>query len=227
MGRALACSVDENSYEPDVRAALTAIVRPGWTCADVGEHRGLITLHLARLVGPEGQVIAFEAHPDNARELVRVVETEKLGATVRIKNLAVNDGSRDRVNLHHGRRRATEEWNIMGRDLEGRPTPPEVEVPATSLDAYFNGATVDLVKIDVEGAEAEALAGMRRLLRENRPALVIEFHDEAGWAGRQELLDADYDLYEMDGKRLSPSDPERRYHCLALPNERPLTERLG
>src|SRR5436190_11304068 len=53
VGRALACSVDENSYEPDVRAALTAIVRPVWTCADVGEHRGLITRHLARLVGPE------------------------------------------------------------------------------------------------------------------------------------------------------------------------------
>jgi hypothetical protein len=131
------------------------------------------------------------------------------------------------VNLHHGRGRATEEWNIMGRDLEGRPTPPELEVAATSLDAYFNGATVDLVKIDVEGAEAEVLAGMRRLLREKRSVLVIEFHDEAGWAGRQELLDAGYDLYEMDGTRLSASELARRYDCLALPSERPLTARIG
>ena len=68
---------------------------------------------------------------------------------------------------------------------------------------------------------------MRRLLRENRPALVIEFHDEAGWARRQELLDAGYDLYGIERTRLSPSDLARRYYCLALPSERPLTERLG
>ena len=115
----------------------------------------------------------------------------------------------------------------MGRDVEGRPTPAELEVAATSLDAYFNGTTVDLVKIDVEGAEGQVLTGMRRLLRDDRPALVIEFHEGAGWARREELLDAGYDLYEMDGTRLSATDVERRYHCLALPTERPLTDRLG
>jgi FkbM family methyltransferase len=227
LGRVLAGSIDEGAYEPEVQAALTAIVRPGWTCADVGAHRGLITRHLARLVGPEGEVIAFEAHPDNARELFRLVESEKLGATIRVENFAVNDGSRDRVNLHRGRGRATDEWNIMGRDLEGRTTPAELEVPAVSLDAYFKATTVDLVKIDVEGAEGAVFTGMRRLLRENRPTLVIEFHDAAAWARRQELVDAGYDLYEIDGTRLSGSDVARRYHCLALPSERPLTERLG
>jgi FkbM family methyltransferase len=175
-------------------------------------------------------VIAFEAHPENARELERTVAVEHLDERVRVENLAVTDGSQSRVELHAGRRHASAEWNIVGTDLEGRPTPSELEVSATSLDTYFEseGASVDLVKIDVEGAEREVLVGMRRLLRERRPDLVLEFHDEAGWGGRHVLFDAGYDLYEMSGARLDPAkDVERRYHCLALPRERPLTEPLG
>jgi FkbM family methyltransferase len=231
FGRALARILDKrNAYEPDVSAALEALVRPGWTCADVGAHHGAITRRLARLVGPTGRVIAFEAHPDNVRELERTLAAEHLDARVRIENLAVTDGSRTRVELHSGRRHSSAEWNIVGTDLEGRPTPPELEVRATSLDAYFEsqGVAVDLVKIDVEGAEREVFVGMRRLLRERRPELVLEFHDEAGWGGRHELFDAGYDLYEMSGARLDPAkDVERRYHCLALPRERPLTDPLA
>jgi FkbM family methyltransferase len=231
FGRTLArIAADEGAYEPDVRSALKALVRPGWICADVGAHHGVITRELPRLVGPGGRVIAFEAHPDNVRELERVVAAEDLAGWVQVENAAVTDGSRRRVTLHAGRARASTEWNIVGTDLEGRPTPTELEVPATSLDAYFesDGGAVDLVKIDVEGAEAQVLAGMRRLLKDARPALVVEFHDDAGWAGRSELFDAGYDLYEIAGTRLdAATDLERRYHCLALPHERPLTEPLG
>jgi hypothetical protein len=134
------------------------------------------------------------------------------------------------VALHPGRRRATAEWNIVGAEFEGRPTPVELKVPATSLDAYFelDGGVVGLVKIDIEGAEGNVLAGMRRLLQEGRPELVLEFHNEARWQGRFELYDAGYDLYEMSGARLDPAqDLERRYHCLALPRERSLSERVG
>jgi FkbM family methyltransferase len=231
FGRAIGRVIDEEgSYEPEVLRALGVLVRPGETCADVGAHRGVITRQLARLVGPTGRVIAFEAHPDNARELERALAAEDLDNRVRVENLAVTDGSRTPVPLHAGRRRASAEWNIVGADLEGRPTPPELEVPATSLDAYFESdrGAVDLVKIDVEGAEGDVLAGMRRLLREGRPELVLEFHNEAGWQGRSELFDAGYDLYEISGARLDPAkDVERRYHCLALPRERPLTGPLG
>lgn len=231
FGRAIARIIDEeHSYEPEVLRALGALVHTGETCADVGAHRGVITRQLARLVGPTGRVIAFEAHPDSARELERALAADDLGERVRVENLAVTDGSRTPVPLYAGRRRASAEWNIVGADLEGRPTAPELEVPATSLDAYFGAdrEAVDLVKIDVEGAEGDVLAGMRRLLREGRPEVVLEFHNETGWQGRYELFDAGYDLYEISGVRLDPAkDVERRYHCLALPRERPLTGPLG
>lgn len=70
------------------------------------------------------------------------------------------------------------------------------------------------------GAEGQVLAGMSRLLRKEKPMVLVEFHDETGWTGRQELYQAGYDLYDMDGRKLNPAtDSQRVYHCLALPPE--------
>lgn len=217
-------------HEPELQRALEAIVEPGWVCADVGAHHGVITLLLARLVGPHGRVVAFEAHPANAEQLAARVVDRGARERVRVESLAVTDGSSERVALHPGRGHASTEWNVGGADVEGRPTPAELEVQATSLDAYFSAedGRLDLVKVDVEGAEAEVLAGMRRLLRDARPVLVVEFHHEQGWEGRSELVEAGYELYALDGRRLDPvRDTTRLYQCLAFAQERPVPARLA
>lgn len=206
------------SHEPELQAAIVRLVKPGWTCADVGAHRGIFTRLLAELVGETGLVVAFEAHPDNADRLRRSL-SDSFRERVVVENLAVTDGSTARVSLHPGRGRASEEWNVVGADLEGSPTPAELEVAATSLDAYFAERPVHFVKLDVEGAEAAALRGMRQLLRECRPALAIEFHTEDGWAGREELLGAGY-RFEGLGREPVDAGPtaERIYQCLAFPS---------
>jgi hypothetical protein len=106
--------------------------------------------------------------------------------------------------------------------VDGKEKKEFIRVPATSLDKYFSpGSVLHFVKIDIEGAEAYALRGMRRILRESRPVIVIEFHDETGWAGRDELLKANYDLYDIKGKILDPEkNTDRIYHCVAYPKER-------
>ena len=206
-------------YEPDVCGTIERFVQPGWTCADVGANVGVITELLAQLVGPAGRVIAFEAHPENVRLLRGNMRANGCEKRVRVEHLAISDGSHDRLWLFPGRQHSSLEWNIVGHDVEGIRTDPELEVPAISLDDYFpSGSRLHLVKIDVEGAEAQVLAGMRRLLREAVPVAIIEFQDEVGWAGRQELLAAAYDLYDLSGRRLDPvRDVRRVYHCLALP----------
>ena len=208
-------------YEPDMCSAIQRLVQPGWACADVGAHVGVITELFAKLVGSAGLVVAFEAHPENVQLLRENIRANGCGNQVRVEHFAVSDGSRDRVWLFPGRQHSSHEWNIVGHDVEGIRTDPEFEVPAIALDDYFpSGSRLHLVKIDVEGAEAQVLAGMRRLLREARPVAIIEFHDEVGWAGRQELYAAAYDLYEMNGTRLDPlRDVQRVYHCLALPRD--------
>ena len=207
----------DGSYEPELQTAISRLVRPGWTCADVGAHHGIFTQLMAELVGEGGRVIAFEAHPANARRLRKT-----LGGGVRdrvvVENLAVTDGSAERVSLHPGRRRASQEWNVLGADLEGRPTRAELEVGATSLDSYFADSPLHFVKVDVEGAEAAVLVGMRSLLHEEKPIIAVEFHTKAGWDGRRELLHAGYRLETLAGEPVDAGPrAERVYQCLALP----------
>ena len=201
-------------YEPELTAAIERVVEPGWSCADVGAHVGNITETLVHLVGRRGRVVAFEAHPSNAAELR---DRFRRTRAVEVVNAAVGDGTSDRLALYAGRHDNSTEWNVLGHDVEGTPTRLVLEVPAVSLDAWYSpGKPLNFVKVDVEGAEGLVLAGMRRLLREERPVLAIEFHDDEAWEARHELLDAGYALSRSDG---SPIDPvgSRVYHVIATP----------
>jgi FkbM family methyltransferase len=206
----------EPPYEPDVVAAIKRNVHRGAVCVDVGAYVGAITRVLAGAAGRKGRVVAFEAYPQNAEALRTALAREGLG-WVTVENLAVTDGADPQVWLHPGRSRWGAEWNVVGHDVDGHAAPRELEVPATSLDDYLPaGDPLDFAKIDVEGAEGLVLAGMRRLLREARPVVLVEFHDDQGWAGRRHLLDAGYRLETLAGEPVAP-DAGRIYHCLARP----------
>jgi FkbM family methyltransferase len=216
--RAAALRQDPLLYEPMVGAAIRRIVKPGWTSVDIGANVGMISGLLAELVGAGGRVIAFEAFPDNARVLRERMEQLGFANRVVVENIAVTDGSAPKVWLHAGRDRSLAEWNIIGHDLDGNSTPAEIEVRAASLDQYFNAqAPVHFVKMDIEGAGKLALPGMRRVIHEHRPAMLIEFHDEPEWAARRYLLEEGYGFFELDGRRFDASEgAERRYQCLAI-----------
>lgn len=97
----------------------------------------------------------------------------------------------------------------------------ELLVPAMALDAYFSAnSRVDLIKIDIEGAEAQALAGMGLLLRVARPIVVTEFHGKPAWASRAELFTTRYKLFDMNGRKIDAiADTQPIYHCFALVEE--------
>lgn len=214
-------------YEPDVVTALARLVEPGFVCADVGAHVGCLTLLLARLVGPDGRVIAFEASAENVRTLRENVALNGLDDAVAIEHAAVLDESLDEVDLYAGRTGSSSEWTVsqaFASREDPRPTAHRrTTVRGVTLDDYFaGGGRLDLVKMDIEGAEARALPGMRRLLTDERPIVVLEFHREVGWPGVEALRDAGYRFEETDGKRLpTPSRPEDvPYHLVARPQER-------
>jgi FkbM family methyltransferase len=216
-------SYREGTYVPEVCRIIVRNVQLGWVCVDVGAHIGYFTLLLAKLVGEHGRVIAFEAHPKNAERLCSNVKINGYEARVQVENMAVSDGIHRWMKLFSGRKHSSFEWNIVGHDVEGNITQAELEIPATSLDAYFPlGSRVDFVKMNIEGAEAQALRGMRRLLQKCKPLVFVEFHDKDGWNGREELFAAHYYLYSLENAKWldSERDIQRVYHCLAVPKER-------
>ena len=210
-------------YEPRICEAIRRIVGLGWTCVDLGAHKGYFTLLMAKLVGNGGRVFTFEAHHGNARTVEDNVTLNQFRSRVCLENLAVSDGTKDVVLLYKGRDKNSSEWNIIGHDASGQRAQPFANVKAVALDQYFSPEThVDFVKIDIEGAEGQALVGMRRILRESLPIMLIEFHYEEGWETRAELLGLGYHLFDLQkGKWIDPLiDIARVYHCLAVPERR-------
>jgi FkbM family methyltransferase len=202
--------------ERPVRQLIENLTQPGWRCADVGANFGMMTEVMARCAGTAGQVMAFEAHPLNASILRRRMQAQGLDPIVRVENMAASDGSIDLLQLYAGRRRSPNEWNVMGKNVEGRTTPAVMEIPATSLDAYFGTRPLDLVKIDVEGAEVLVIAGMRQLLTHQKPVCLVEFHSAQAWESRRVFLEAGYGIYRLDGARVS-EDAALEAHVLCWP----------
>ena len=137
----------------------------GGVFVDVGAHVGHFTLRAARKAS---QVVAFE--PGDFQRAGMEENLRLNGVTnVRVVPKAAWDketrlGFRPGPDGHFGRSVVYESETA--------------DVPATTIDAETAGlARVDLVKIDVQGAEARALEGARATIAKHRPRLVVELHD--------------------------------------------------
>jgi FkbM family methyltransferase len=203
--------------EQPVKGLIEKIVQPGWACADVGANFGMMTEAMAAKAGSSGSIFAFEAHPLNATILRRRMEVKGFEKIVRIENKAVSDGAEKSLRLFAGRRKSPNEWNIVGHDVTGKKTSADIEIPAVSLDDYFKKEPLKFVKIDVEGAEIKVLPGMRRILREQKPVIIVEFHNPEAWEARHELFSAGYKIFNLTGKEISPTSPAD-YHVCAWPS---------
>ena len=143
------------------------LLRPGMTVIDGGAHLGLFTVLAARGVGPAGRVFAIEPDLYNLAAL-RV----NVGALPNV--VVVPDALADGV----GTTQFYETLSTIGSSVvERRDAISSRTVDTTSIDQLLDGSQVDalLVKLNIEGAEARALAGMRdTLARVESVAILIE-----------------------------------------------------
>lgn len=165
----------EGWHEPYESAFLSQWLRAGMTVLDVGAHVGWYTLLAARQVGSTGRVIAFEPDPWNFTLLTQNITANRYD-NVETTQRAVADRGGDVQLLR-------DEHNYGGHRLALRSEAVgALTVQAIALDDWYaaHGGTVDLIKMDIEGAELLAWQGMRRLLHDNRQVrLMMEFCPEA------------------------------------------------
>jgi FkbM family methyltransferase len=154
---------------------LRRFLRPGDVFVDCGANLGQFTLTAARLVGPTGIVVAYEPSPHTYASLRRNVDANGF-ANVQLHQLAL--GARSSVATF-----------VAMPDSGGlssfAPAEPSlgtvVDVAVVALDDELDDGLrrrVALVKIDVEGAELQLLAGASSLLTSQRPPVLIEIEDE-------------------------------------------------
>ncbi len=222
--------------EPEVQRLLAEFLAPGATALDVGANVGFLSVIAARLAGGSGRVIAFEPLEENCR---RIRHNAALNAdaagfapiTVRCEALGAADGSAAFQ---------LSEVSTWGRlestgQTPGRPAGVR-EVPVRSLDSllaegvFGTPPALRLLKIDVEGAEADVLRGGRTLLADLRPVLLIELHGTNA-AVMRELDRAGYHAAVVGGDGggggLSPLEaPWSAYLLAATRQDAALCERV-
>jgi FkbM family methyltransferase len=153
--------------EPAVRTALLRHLRPGMIAVDAGANIGLHSLVMAQAVGSGGRLIAFEALPHLAEALSRSLMLNGFAARSEVVQAALAEKQGEAV-IHAAAHSPVS--SIFAP--EGIAT-TAITVPRISLDAHIApGGRVDLIKMDIEGAEPLAWAGMTRVVAEN-PDLVI------------------------------------------------------
>jgi FkbM family methyltransferase len=183
-------------WEPHVRRYLEGIVRPDWVCLDIGANLGAHTLSLA-VLAHAGRVVAFEADAANFRllsrnaaalappraaiEPVHVALWDRRGALVwnGADELAgcsfVTENPGDAAAIEQQLRAVVSKEAIDGVDLHVR----HGEVPALPLDAWMDDnapARLDVIKLDVKGAETRVIRGADATLRRYRPVLLVEYN---------------------------------------------------
>ena len=142
------------------------LLKPGMTVVDAGAHVGLYSVLAARGVGPAGVVIALEPDLYNLAAL-RVNVDRADASNVEVVAEALADGA--------GTARFYETRSTIGSSLIERDEAKARSVRTTSIDLLLQGRDPDtlLVKLNIEGAEPLALAGMRDVLARVDPVAIL------------------------------------------------------
>ena len=164
------------SYEIPLQTALEALVKPGMTAFDIGANIGYISLMLAECVGPEGKVYAFEPLTENVDRLNHNLSINGMADQVIVMPVAIGGFTGESGFYTHPSKDMGKLIGSAGRDL---PYTSEIKTRVARLDdlVFEQGLPKpDVIKIDIEGGELLAMPGMRKVMEDLRPIILIEIH---------------------------------------------------
>jgi len=162
-------------YERELTGLLRATLVDGMTFVDLGANVGYYTLFASGIAGNSGNVYAFEPDPTNYAYLQRSIQANGCRNVVAVRKAISNKSGT--MNFVPDPNRAE------GFLIEGSGDGRSIPVQTLTLDDFFRDQgwpSVQLIKMDIEGSEQQALMGMTELRRRN-PALqlIMEFNPGA------------------------------------------------
>lgn len=193
-------------WEPHVGAILARHLGPGAVFVDVGANVGVMAFQAARLVGETGRVIAFEPDPANAALFLQGVVANRFDQVLLLP-LALSD------------RRAV--FALQGGSNAYLVAAGATDVMAQAVpgDEILGGEPrIDMIKLDIEGHEPQALRGLARTLARHRPLVLCEFNPRclrshigeapAAFAARLFALAPEITAIEHDGRENRVTGPD-------------------
>jgi len=185
-------------YECDKTEAIISLLRPGMTFVDVGVNKGDFSILGSTLVGQSGKVLCFEPEPENCYWIRRSIELNGY-TNISLFELALSDVNGD-AQLYLGRKSG---WHTLIPCQAGCDA-GIIMVRRRTLDDFLEDICqdrVDMIKIDVEGAELQVLRGAARTLSRNKEiVLLIDVHPRLGVAAKEvcDFLNEDgFTIYQM------------------------------
>ena len=143
-------------------------IKEGMTVVDLGAHLGYYTLIAAKLVGWRGEVFAFEPEPYNYGLLIRNIATNGYSNVIAVQKAVSNRVGSARLFLS----RDNSGDHRMYDSHDGRDS---IEIETVTLDKFFKDKSngIDVIKMDVQGAEMAALQGMGNIIKKNASLKII------------------------------------------------------
>lgn len=136
---------------------------------DVGANIGKYTVKVARQIGPRGKVVSIEPDPGNFSTLKTNIELNKLTNVYAIKVACWNKTEELSLSL-------SPSWETATSSVKEKVSNYFVKVKGLKLDDILDDLgieTVDLIKIDVEGAEEEVIQGARGIITKSERLKVM------------------------------------------------------
>jgi len=162
MGFFLCLLLNDEKYEECETRLFEKLVKPEMVVLDIGAHIGYYTLIAADLVGKNGKVFAFEPAPDNYALLVKNIEVNGYKNIIPTQKAVSNKTGTTKLFLDPDCKGAH-------RIYDCRDKKEHVIVNLTTLDEFFKyrDGRINIIKMDVEGAEMGVLQGMTNLIKKN------------------------------------------------------------
>ena len=201
--RTLLALYHNGSHEPHVSSLFCSLLKNGMTVIDVGAFIGYYTLLAAKRVGNSGRVLAFEPSPTAFSLLLKNIKINNWN-NIKAFNYAVSDKNGKKI------------FDLSRLSFAHTKSSNTVVVNTVSIDSFLHSLSiddVDLVKIDVEGAELEVLRGMKRILSRGKVKIICEVHPDRlsslGYSTEDVeniLEEYGYEIYLISPDGLIPTD---------------------
>jgi FkbM family methyltransferase len=183
------CLLSTGDWQPEVASAIVNSLPAGGTFVDVGANFGFMTMLAARKVGPTGRVFAIEPCPDMVKALrSHLIKNGISNVTVIEAGCSNHAGA---VPLFIAPDRTPGRTSLSSKNAQSTRSVSVKVVPLADLLAAHGPARVDVLKIDVEGAEHQVLQGAREVLKRYRPVIITEAdssHLESFGASRHGII---------------------------------------